>query len=334
MEDNVYLVPHTSDVTGFARWLGRRWRQAYQDMVRPPSRAFNNYASLMGHPCLRHIYYARTGAEKKPYTAETQMVFESGNMIERDTIAFLRANMDIEWVRSQQSVPKDHLNIGARIDGGLRGIRNPSDAYLLGEVKRVNAREFAKITDGDVQGIHDMLKAAWWIAKYPYQGAIYLHYFQEPGIVFVLREPSSGAAKFVPMEKDSPIHQRIWAEVEQKASAINAALENEEVPERMAYRKQVCGMCDFANTVCFPEKANEGLEILAHEDLVSAATEYVDLSDWAKRYGEVKEWLRDIVLQTGKSHVVIGDVLEATVSRGHVVRFKPLNTGGLFFDEE
>jgi hypothetical protein len=333
-DQNVYIAPHTTDVVGFARWMARRWRQAFADLRQENKAASSNWASLLGHKCLRHIYYKRTGAEAKELRPETQAIFESGNLIERDTVSAVRQHLELDWVRSQDSVPKDSLNIGAKIDGGIRGLYNREDPYLLAEVKRVNQREWAKITDGDIQGIHDMReKCAWWIQKYVTQGAIYLHYFQEPGLIFILREPSSGWAKFVPMPLNASITVELWEEAKDKAETINAALKAEAIPDRMPWHKQICGMCDFADTVCYPERANKGAEILDHPDLIKAAAEYVDKDSARKRAEELKAHLRDIVLQTEMDHVVIGDVLEAKVSESGAVRLMELK-GNLFFGGE
>jgi len=332
-DENVYLTPHTTDVVGFAQWMGRRWRQAFADLRRENGPALSNWASLLGHQCLRHIYYKRTGAEAKETRPETQAIFESGNLIERDTISVVRQLLELDWIRSQDSVPKDELNIGAKIDGGIRGLYNVEDPYLLTEVKRVNAREWAKITDGEIQGIHDMRdKCAWWIQKYVTQGAIYLHYFKEPGLIFILREPSSGWAKFVPMPADAQITIELWEEAKAKAQTINAHLEAEQLPERIPWDKQICGMCDFADTVCYPERANKGAEVLDHPNLVKAARELVAVQAAAKRLRELKDYLREIVLQTEIDHVVIGDALEAKVSSSGAVRFTELK-GEFFFGE-
>lgn len=333
--ENVYIVPPTDDVVGFARWLSRRWHQAFEDLRQPRRAATSNWASLLGHPCLRHIYYKRTGAEETPISARAQAIFESGNEIERQTVNFMRTELELEWVRSQEGVPKDHLNIGSRIDGGIRGVRAKGDPYILAEVKRVNRQQWDKITDGDIQGIHDMLeRCAWWIRKYPFQGAAYLHYFREHGLIFVLREPSSGWAKFVPMPADAPITLQLWDEIEQRATFINAAVEAEQVPDRMLWDKQVCGMCDFAQTACFPEQEHAGTDILDHPDLVAAAREFVDLKAMARRAEELKAYLREIAIQTDCDRVVIGDVLEAkvttTAAGDKSVRISELE-GSLFF---
>ena len=330
-EENIYIPPRTNDVESFAKWLGRRWVQAYQDMIQSWGQAYSNYASSVGHPCERHLYYQRIDAERKPITPRLQMVFQRGNVMEDETISFMRSSMDIEWAKSQQSAPKDDLNIGMKIDGGIRGRGNREDAYLIAEVKTANAHEFAKITRDDVQGIHDLLnKCGWWLRKYVYQAVCYLRYFQEPGVIIIVREPASWDAKFLPMANGSPIYLKLWDEIESKVKRINAAVEAGDAPERIVYDKSVCEMCDYSTTVCLPEKANEGAEILAHPDVVSATEELLGLEDQAKRVKDVKAFLRDLVLQTGRDHVILGDLAEAKVSKAGAVRITPLK-GDLFF---
>jgi len=337
-DNDVYLAPHTSDPIGFCRWLGQRWKRAYEDRRRESFPAASNYASSLGHDCLRHLWYQRTGAERKPFEARTMMVFERGNTIERETVEFMRAEMEIDWVRSQQSAPKDSLNIGMKIDGGIRGRHNQSDAYLIAEIKTMNSREFARITDCDVQGIHDMLSASWWIKKYPFQGVCYLHYLQEDAVIFVLRDPSSWGCKFVPLLKDSPIYLQLWDEIQTKAKAVNAAVASGECPEPIPFHKSICGMCDYADTACHPTKHNEGVEVLTHPDVVKAAREFMDIKDSVSRANGLKEYLREIVLQTGNDRVIIGDSVEATVrkaGKGKAVKFTPLDMAGdLLFDDE
>lgn len=335
-ENDVYIAPSTNDVVGFARWMGRRWIRAFEDRRRAPLEASSNWASSIGHPCPRILYYQRTGAEKKQHSARTMMVFERGNAMERDTVDILRTEMGIDWIRSQVAAPKDDLNIGIRLDGAVRGRLNDSDPYLITEVKAVNAREFAKITDGDIQGIHDMLeRCSWWIQKHPYQVAVYLRYFQEPGAIIIVREPSSWGAKFVPMPADAPIVSVLWDRVEERAKATNAAVEAREVPEPMAYDKSACGMCDYAETVCFPERHNEGVEVLTHPDVVTAAREFMEIKETVSRATGLQDYLREIVLATGRDRVILGDAVEAKVApagKGKSVRFSPLR-GDLLFEE-
>lgn len=333
MEDNIYLQPHTTNVQSFARWLGKRWKQAFRDNIRSFGAAMSNYASSIGHPCIRSLYYSRVGAERIPIEPRLQMIFRRGEVMEDDTISFLRSEMDVEWVRSQQSAQKDHLNIGMRIDGGIRGRMNRGDPVLIAEVKTTGPNEFRKIARDDIQGLHDMLtKCSWWLGKHVYQVVCYLKYFDEPGAIIIVRDPVSWDAKFLPMPADSPLVDKLWTEIEHKASTINDAVETEQEPPRIPYNKKICGMCDFATTVCFPEKEYAGTEILTHPDLVGAAKELLKLRDFVNRADEIKAYLREIVLQTGCDSVVVGDVLEAKVLKSgdsKIVRMNKLK--GLFF---
>jgi hypothetical protein len=285
---------------------------------------------------MRQLYYQRIGAEKEPHSARTLAIFESGNMLERNTVDFLRAEMEIEWVRSQQAAPKTELNIGCRIDGGIRGIRQQDQPLLIAEVKRVNRNEWAKITDCDQQGIHDMLRAAWWIRRYPYQGSAYLHLYGEPGVIFILREPSSGWAKFVPLVKDSPIDLQLWGEIQTRAKYLNACVEANDCPEPIPFNKSVCGMCDYRDTVCHPAKQHEGVEVLDHPDVVTAAAEYLELREFAQKLNEKREYLREIAIATGRDHIMLGDVAEVKVrgDKTKTVTIRRPKGGSLFFGED
>lgn len=328
-DDNVYLAPPTSDVVEYARWLDMRFRKAFADLRQEYGPATSNYASNVGHPCLANQYYRRVGAERTPIKPETQAIFESGDMWERETVSFMRAEMDQEWAKAQTGFPKDELNIGCRIDGGFRPIRARDQRLIVGEIKRVNAREFKKIAPGGIQGIHDMLnRCSWWIRKYLFQGASYLHYSGEHGLIFILREPQSGWAKFVPMPADADITKEIWKQCESNARIINAAVESKQVPERMQWDKQVCGMCDYANTVCFPETQNLGMEVLAHPSMLADVAEYLGTLEAVKMHNAARDRIRYAVLHTKKDHVLLGQYAEARVRKSgtgksvHITKIK------------
>jgi hypothetical protein len=329
-----YDPPSTTDVVKFCRWLSRRWEIAFENRRREHSPAASNWASLLGSPCLRQIYYVRVGADREPYSARTMAIFHSGNQIESDTVNFLRSECEIDWIRNQEAAPKSDLNIGSRIDGGLRGIRQHGQPWLIGEVKRLNRNEWGKVTDCDPQGIHDLLnRCSWWARKYPYQLSAYLNLYEEPGGILILREPSSGWAKFVPMERGSPIDVKLWGEIQARAKLINACVEAEDCPPPIAYDRQICGMCNFSDTVCHPERQHEGVEVLSHPDIVQAAQEFLELRDLAQKLTEKKAYLRDLILATGREHVMLGDAAEAAVRGDEVktVTIRRPKGGSLFF---
>jgi hypothetical protein len=323
-------------VVGFARYLSKRWEKAFEDKRRESGPAYSNYASSIGSPCLRQLFYQRVGAEREPFSARTLAIFESGNMLERDTLNFLRAEMEIDVIRSQEAAPKTDLNIGCRIDGGVRGIRQHNQPYLVIEVKRINRNEWNKITDCDVQGIHDMLnRCSFWVQKYPFQGSAYIHLYNEAGVIFALREPSSGWCKFVPMIKDSPIDLELWRKIQTRAKYINACVEANDCPEPIPY-SQVCKMCDYRETVCHPERQHEGVEVLTHPDILQAAEEFLELRDMARAFAEKKAYLRELILATKRDHIMLGDVAEVIVrgDKTKTVTIKRPKGGALFFGDE
>lgn len=332
-----YDPPSTTDIVGFCRWLSRRWELAFEDRRREYSAATSNWASILGGSCLRQMYLVRVGADRKPHSARTMAIFHSGNMIEADTINFMRAEMEIDWIRSQEAAPKTNLNIGSRIDGGLKGARQHDEPVVIGEVKRLNQHEWRKVTDCDPQGIHDLLtKCSWWARKYPYQLSAYINLYEESGGILILREPSSGWAKFVPMERGSPIDVKLWKEIQTRAKYINACVEAKDCPEPIPYDSSICGMCDFNSVSCFPEHQHEGIEVLTHPDVLTAAAEYLELRDIARDLTAKKAWLRDIILATKRDHIMLGDVAEVTVrgDKTKTVTIKRPKGGDLFFGDD
>jgi hypothetical protein len=317
-----------------------RWRRdrALEDRRRENAPATSNYASLLGHICLRVLFYSRMGAEKKPHSVRTMAVFRSGEMVEREVTNFMRTEMDLDIVRSQEAAPKTDLLIGCRIDGGARGIHQTDQPYVLIEAKRLNTHQWQKVTDCDIQGVHDLLseRTGWWTTKYIWQAVAYIRLYNEPGLVFVLMDPSTGLEKYVPLPADAPIVDEIWKKIQTRAKYINACVEANDCPDPIPYSKQICGMCDYKDVSCFPERQHEGVEVLSHPDILQAAEEFLELRDMARAFAEKKAYLRELILATKRDHIMLGDVAEVTVrgDKTKTVTIKRPKGGALFFGSE
>lgn len=342
-ERNVYVPPPTNDVVRLADWMQARWARHLLDEATSDSSGVgpvaNNWLSEGGHPCIRHSYYHRTGADRAPFEPILMSVFRFGDVVERETVADIREKLGLDWIKSQMSAFDRELRLSGRIDGGIKR-REEREATVIGEIKGVQGQAFAAIKPG-LAGLYDVYKhRQWWIRKFLYQIGGYVCLSPGTNGMLILRSKSTWDIRFIPVPRQHEITQSVWRDLQDRTSEVNAAVEANEAPDRIKYTKDVCSRCEYADTVCHPDRPAEGVEILTHPALIESLEEMDALEEQSKVYDERKSWvkaqIRAAAEASGRDVVIIGGRWEAKVAKNKAVRIKtlPENTGGLIFGEE
>jgi hypothetical protein len=139
-------------------------------------------ASLLGHPCSRHIWYEYHGYPRKPFGAETLWNFEDGHRTEAVVIQRLKQVPGVEvWDVQPDGRQYGFSALGGKLRGHLDGVikglvQAPKTPHVL-EVKACGQKkwdEFKRIK----AGYGDKLTLEQWNPRYYVQAQLYMHYFQ------------------------------------------------------------------------------------------------------------------------------------------------------------
>jgi CRISPR/Cas system-associated exonuclease Cas4 (RecB family) len=139
-------------------------------------------ASLIGHPCARHIWYEYKGFPRDPFEAATLWNFEDGHRTEALVIERLKATdglevWDVDAAGKQFGFTALDGKFKGHMDGVVRGlVQAPKTPHVL-EVKACGQKkydEFAKLR----QEWGDKATLERWNEGYYAQAQIYMHYFK------------------------------------------------------------------------------------------------------------------------------------------------------------
>lgn len=139
-------------------------------------------ASLIGHPCSRHIWYRYHGYPSEPFDAETLWRFADGHRTEELVIERLKQVPGVQiWDKQPDGSQYGFRALGGKFGGHLDGIikglvQAPKTPHVL-EVKCVGEKGFAEFKKlvfelGEKRALEQ------WRYEYYCQAQIYLHYFK------------------------------------------------------------------------------------------------------------------------------------------------------------
>lgn len=247
---------HIPDIEG-------AWRSLKESRIKTfPSHV--NRASALGHPCLRHLVHLRVDWDKgKPHSFELQCIFDKGRQEETYVVREL-VEAGITIFGSQKPYAYEHK--GGKIVGHLDGfVCKRPDAFvedpdaLPMEIKGYNPNIWVGLNS-----LQDFLNdKRFYIKRVPAQVMLYAFMTNKPGAVMILEDKSNGFIKVVPVEIDWDYLSGI---LDQAVEVDEWVRLNSEVPESypdpIDYDDDVCGRCQFFETVCFPARDfGEGFEI-------------------------------------------------------------------------
>jgi len=264
----------------------------------PPSdHADWNWASELGHPCMKYLVHCRLDwKEKQPIDLDGMWRIEEG--IDQEwKVKKLFGNIEMEFRQSQRDFRIDQYKIKGKIDG-LVPIRVPL-AEVPGEVKSINPNYWQSIRTIEDVRTH----SAWWIRKYPSQLNLYLAMTGIPA-GFLILKTFGKKPMLLPMLFDQDLYDRDI----RMAEAVNQHVEAKTYPEPMPFDPSVCGMCDFGH-LCQPLKAADYVEI--PENAIPELENYLLLKEYKKGYEELHRRLIGDSKKPGRYHGkngIVGDI--------------------------
>lgn len=256
------------------------------------------WASDLGHPCDRYIYYSIVNwQEKKKPSSDLAFVYEGGKMIEE------MAKEDFRQAGFQIFIPEvnyftEEIRGGARITGRIDIRVAINGKIYTGEIKGITLTEFLKIQDWK-----DFLQSkSFWLWKYPAQLQLYLYMRGEEKGFFYLKSIPGFKPKFLWVELDFEYVESLL----QKAERIWEKIQKKEPPERCAL-KEVCQYCDFQH-ICLPEfQTASELIVTEDQELLALLRRYEELKPLVEEFEEINQRITELV--QGKENLVVGEFL-------------------------
>jgi len=249
----------------------------------PPDRT---WASELGHPCLRHLFYARTAwDQKKPVAVDLAYRLEEGN--EKEDLA-IRALTEAGFVIQdrQRYLQDDKLLISGRID--LIISRQGGSGQAPVEIKTIAPQFFDGIKTAQDLRTH----RKFWIRKYASQLNFYLGSLGLPFGFFYLatwgRRP-----RILPFLFDADLYAADLARIEK----LNEYIAKGETPPPIPYDNDACQLCPWA-AIC----GNQPSVNLTELDPADAFNleQMLELKETADRYEELKARLIGTGSKPGK----------------------------------
>lgn len=270
----------------------------------PKDRSDRNYASEIGHPCLKHLVHARLDwREKRRPDIEAEYRLEEGN--EREWLVKKKlGDIGFELTLSQTYFHIEDLKLRGKIDGMIhlpRTVMGMKEAPV--EIKSINPQWWDSIKT--IEDIRNHRK--WWIRGYASQLNAYLFAADYPFGFFVL-DTFGKRPKVIPMERD----EDLWQHDSARIRKINEFCELKQYPEPIPYDPSICGMCDFAH-LCQPLKCTDHTEIPASEEEV--LKEFLWLKEWHEKYEAMKKTLIGDKSKPGRFwgiNAVVGSIMIET----------------------
>ena len=262
----------------------------------PSNHEASNWASEVGHPCMRNLAYCRLNwRERSPLDTDALYRVEAGSE-EETKIKHKLERAGFEVIMAQEHFTWPEYKISGRIDGKVGAPVMGKKAYYPIEVKMINPRFWDNLkTVDDVRTSRN-----WWIRKYVSQLNLYLFMDNSEGGFLVLCCPGK-RPRILPMLPNYDLADADLA----KARIVNKHVDAGTLPEPMPYDPSVCLMCDFFH-LCQPLEAMNtkmvGIDP-ADEPLLE---NYIMLKEWNERYEDAKAALIGTKEKPGKYYGLNG----------------------------
>jgi len=267
--------------------------------IRPQNKRPYLYLSDI-HFCNRHNYYSMVeGDKRRPINDYVQLLFESGNIWERETIRELML-LGFDVMAGQQSVEVKYGGklvdergkiIGkGRIDGKIKYKKQ----IIPFEIKSLGENVYRKI-----ESVEDLFKYEF-TEKYVRQFLMYLYGDAIEAGIFIIND-RSGHWKIMVIYLGNFLDycEKVLRNME---AAWEAKIAEKE-PDRIPYNHRLCGNCQF-NAVCVPETIIEGGETLEDPELEAKISRHEEIHELKKEYDDIHDDLK--ALFKAKPQTTIG----------------------------
>jgi Holliday junction resolvase-like predicted endonuclease len=199
----------------------------------------NNWASTIGHPCLRYLYLKRTLPHLEVVPPEKMALFKEGQQIELQIIDQFK-KQGFEIVEIQKKFEIKEYKIAGKIDCILRY----SDIVYPCEIKSASESVFEKIYT--YQSLQN--NEHYYIRMYPTQLQLYLYATNSKNGYFYIKNKKNGAGKFIKVEYSETFVKEIF----QKVASINNYVDRNEIPNKID-DISICKDCGFYG-YCYKEE--------------------------------------------------------------------------------
>ena len=286
------LLPGSSTTTlasVLALDITTRREQALRDRTSSYPRT-NAILSDIGE-CDRQMVYSVTNWQDKPaIEPDLKARFEVGNVQEREVITELR-QLGYDLILQQEPVEiknrTGEMMARGKVDGHIKyhGIKIPV------EIKSMHPQVFDRI-----ESLEDFKKKPY-LRKYLKQMTMYLYGNNVEEGLFLLTN-CLGLWKVFVITLDFGEGEQIL----QRLERVHAALKNKTLPDRIEFRDEICGKCDFAH-ICLPDVMRKELNVLTDEDLLSNLERreltHEASSEYARVDKKVKDFLKKHKIEKG-----------------------------------
>lgn len=238
-------------------------------------------ASEIGYPCERYLVYSITNwKDRQAHSAETELIFEGGRVIEDLAIQdLIDGGFKVYRPEPDKACMESKPQISGHID--VRCDFGDSKVYT-GEIKGLNHIDFAKINT-----IYDMMHSKKpWLRKYPGQLMTYLFIKGEERGFFMLIDKLTFMPKIIWVELDLGYMEEIL----QKTERVENHVKNKTLPEQID-DADTCERCTFAH-ICLPEINRNELEIIIDTELEEMLARREELKEAASEYTEVDTFVK------------------------------------------
>lgn len=258
----------------------------------------SNWASELGHPCLRSLYYGRTEGDKgKEFSIYTQGIFHTGNVVEREfykLFADVGEQMEpkMRIVGAQVAVKDncmDKLNISGVSDGLLQF---DSGTGKFVSIARVDIKSSNPNIYQQLNTMEDLSRYPW-TAKYVAQASIYSFADNlDMACIILVNKTNIADFKIIMWKLDFAFIESLL----NKAEMVNLAVDCNEPPNKIN-RPDTCGRCDYAH-ICMPDlQMGTETKLLDDEETLELLERRTELAPYRKEYEQIEKRLEKMLIK-------------------------------------
>ena len=256
-----------------------------------------NWASELGHPCDRFLYYARVNwRERKPKSPDTIARLREGRDQEDRVIRVLEEagyRVKLEQLPLQWEA--------FRIKGKIDGVVFADSTSFPIEAKSISPWYWDQVRTLEEIKRHPKF----WIRKIPGQLNLYLLMKEESAGILVL-STFGKIPRIIPMELDYELGESCLRQAER----VNRAIELGIPPEKIPYSTDICGLCDFEH-ICMPVGLSRTDSVDFTPDDVLKLRRLLELEQYYREYNKLKQELIGSKEKPGKfygKNTIIDDI--------------------------
>jgi len=248
--------------------------------------------------CDRQIAYGVTEWQsKKLPTVDLQARFDVGNLMEREMIRELM-ELGFDFIGGQESVVIKGRGAVLLATGKIDGFIKWQGEKIPVEFKSMHPNIY-----NQVESIEDFQKKPW-LRKYTRQLMLYCFGHNKEYGLFGLTDCLGGRKWFI-LYLDFAECELMLRRLETVQSHLSAGT----LPDRIPYREEICGKCDFA-TMCLKDIMRTEAEILTDDALIADLEKReklkVSASEYKKIDESVKKTLKGIAKGVAGDFMIVG----------------------------